>query len=136
MSMAATWSMGTSKSDSMVSTASGTPPSEKAALILCSPWPGISTQVSRMMDMTWMLSRSCGTWTNIIVSARPALGTIGRSSSMPDPPPSSEPMSRMFRDSSSTAVCSPSAPASTRSGRSGRSASSGKVSSKVWTDSS
>ena len=47
-----TSSMRVPKWPSRVSTISGMPPFWKAALILASPTPGMSTQVSRMTDMT------------------------------------------------------------------------------------
>lgn len=49
--MIATWSILLLNSPSSVCTTSGTPPYAMAALIFAWPWPGMSTQVSRMIDI-------------------------------------------------------------------------------------
>ena len=57
------------RNDSIVSIVSAGPPSAYAALILLTPWPGMSTSTSRGIDSLRTLPNAA--WTSMIVSERP-----------------------------------------------------------------
>ena len=112
-STSATSSTRVSKFCSMVLTMVGIPPTSRAELILASPWPGMSTQVSRMMDITYISPPSSGMCSSMMESAREPV-TVG-----------SWPSGRLSEPSSSTVV-----PASSEEPLAGRLDSSGNADSR------
>ena len=99
-SMTTTWSIRTPVRASMVCTMSVGPPKLNAALTLFLPWPGISTQLSRGIEVTEAVFRSAVRCRTMIASVRwaPAFQSAG----LPAETRLSEPSRRMFAASPAT----------------------------------